>query len=491
MMSQMQQLLSRRKDITEIINSDNFVDENVVVCGWVNHIRKQKNIAFCELYDSAETKINVLHVVFRISENPEYFEKLQRVYVGSSILVSGKLVKLTQRKQSMELVCAEYEILGSVADPDEYPLAGRASNTLDVIRQYPELECHSTIKSSIYSVRIALMKASEEFFNSNGYLKVEMPAITFSECEGGCQPFQVTSLLQENDRSKIALNDKTGLIDFDKDFFGMKSFLTVSSQLELETQLPLGDVWTVTRAFRGEHSQTSKHLSEFSMIEIEKRFSISSIDIINITEQYIKFCIQKLLTTHREQLMYIEKFYETDNVSKLEQYASLSFVQISHAEAITILKNVSSDVCQFEHIPDYSEDLSSEHEKYLADVLYKQPVVIKNYPKAIKSFYMPKIHETEIESHGVEHVDCFDIIVPGVGELVGGSQRIHEYDELMERISDLGMSIEPLQYYINLRKYGSVPHGGCGIGFERLVKFIAGVGNVKDCVPFPRYIKCG
>jgi asparaginyl-tRNA synthetase len=257
--------------------------------------------------------------------------------------------------------------------------------------------------------------------------------------------------------------------------------------MELETQLPLGDVWTVTRAVRGEPSQTSKHLCEFSMIEFEKRFSSSAEDIIQMSEKCIKHCIQYTLSTCVRELSLLETKLGKPIVSKLEKYLHTPFVRITHAKAVEMIHQQKE---LFNVIPSYADDLSSEHEKFIVDH-FQLPVVVQKYPKLVKAFYMPVVKETLDESHGVEHVDSFDILVPEIGELVGGSQRIHDADQLIDRIRELGLDEKPLEFYIELRRIGTIPHGGMGMGFERLVRFVTGVDSVKDCVPFPRYMGCG
>lgn len=482
--STLEELLKERILIDD---AENYIDKTIVVCGWVLHRRVQKNLVFVKLTDSYKSKILPLQIVFTKSVDPEYYEKLTHLTAGCSLVIKGKIILSPAKGQKIEMQGIEFFIMGNVVDPSSYPLA-KADLSVESFRSIPHLACHNQEKSTIYGVRSELMKATEKFFELEKYVKVEMPAITFSECEGGCQPMQATLLLTSGTIDKIpTIKDKTNIIDFSKDFFGSKASLTVSSQLELETQLPLGNVWTVTRAFRGEPSQTSKHLCEFTMIELEKSFTSSANDIIEISEKYIKYCIQYVLDNCLIELNFLDEKLKNSNVEKLKKYVSEPFIQITHKSAIDMLEK-NKDL--FTIVPKYDEDLSSEHEKYLVDT-YKMPVIVTRYPKKVKAFYMPVIKETDAESGGVEHVDCFDILVPDVGELVGGSQRIHIYEDLISRIEELGLDKKPLEQYIELRKNGSVTHGGMGLGFERLVKFITGVENVKDCVAYPRYIGCG
>lgn len=485
--------------IVEIENIDEtYIGQVITIAGWLHTMRWQKKLLFGKIDDSAKSRLKPLQVLFEIKNEPvkDYYAPLQYICKGASIIIKGKIVKSPKIEQPIEMQGQQYYIVGQIDDPQHYPLAGTAIENMEILRTLPELECFSQVKSAIYDVRAGLEEAISLFFKEKKYRKVDLPVISFSECEGGCQPMQATLLLTDNKKTSIPVKktltgELTDYIDFSKDFFGAKASLTVSSQLELETQLPLGNVWTMTRAFRGEPSQTSRHLCEFSMVEFEKRYSKSAVDIINITEELIKFCINYTLKEYTTHLDFLQKFYKNDHVVKLQQFSSEPFIRMTHSQAVTImLDDVNKNKIEFKELPTYDGDLASEHEKYLTDIKYKHPVIVMRYPKAIKAFYMPIVAELPEESHGVEHVDSFDILVPGVGELVGGSQRIWKTDDLIARINELGLDIKPLEFYINLRKYGSQPHGGMGMGFERLIKFVTGAESVKDCVAFPRFMGC-
>lgn len=482
---------------------DSFIGKTITIAGWVHTARWQKKLIFVKLSDSTESKMEPFQIIFQQSQDPMYFDELTKVARGAGLVIKGKIVASPASGQKLEMQGKQYYVTGHVTDPEHYPLAGSASTNIELLRSLSHLECHSQHKSAIYKIRSSLMKATELFFESKRYTKVDMPLITFSECEGGCQPMQATLLLTENSKSKIptktqitksmdglsTIVTETDIVDFSKDFFETKASLTVSAQLELETQLPLGNVWTVTRAIRGEPSQTTRHLCEFSMIEIEKKFSRSAKDIMDISEEFIKFSLKYVIENCPKQLAFLK---DISHKTKLEKYISDPFVRITHAQAVEMmLQDVKDSKVTFQSLPAYDEDMGSEHERYLVDIKYSHPVIVMRYPKAVKAFYMPVLEETLEESHGVEHVDSFDILVPDVGELVGGSQRIYKLEELESRIDELRLDKEPLQFYIDLRKYGSCPHGGCGIGFERLVKFATGADSVKDCVPFPKYLGCG
>lgn len=493
-----QEDLIKQRTLIDLIN-ESHIGQTMTICGWIQTMRWQKKLIFGKLYDSGLSILSPLQVIFETNKAPTagYYDSLQTVSRGASIVIKGTIVKSPKSEQPIEIVGHQYYIIGGIYDPQYYPLAGTATDNVELLRSLPYLECHSRVKSAIYKTRSILECAIATFFTSKNFTKCDLPVITFSECEGGCQPMQATLLLTDNKKTSIPIKqtitgESTDQIDFSKDFFGAKASLTVSAQLELETRLSLGNVWTMTRAFRGEPSQTTRHLCEFSMIEFELAFTSSAIDIMNISEELIKYCIEFVLTHGKKYLEYLQSFYTNDIIAKLTQYVSTPFVKIRHAEAVSLmLDHAANKVIEFRELPTYDGDLSSEHERYLTDTVYKLPVIVMRYPKTIKAFYMPVIEETQEESHGVEHVDCFDLLVPGVGELVGGSQRIWNYDELMSRITELGLDVKALEDYTKLRLYGSVPHGGAGIGFERLIALITGAASVKDCVAYPRYMGSG
>jgi asparaginyl-tRNA synthetase len=467
------------KNISSIEN----IEKEITINGWITSFHMTKRCIFLKISDSWQTKINPIQVVLDMKKYN--FDHVKTLSVGASLKITGILVKSPEQhsvKQSYELQATIVHVYGKVFDPATYPFSDN-SRTLESIRGLSNLDCHYALKSVIFGIRSKLMEASDIFFGLENFTKVDMPLITFSECEGGCQPMQATLLLSSGLLKDIPLIDSNvdTKVDFSKDFFGTKSSLTVSAQLELETQLPLGPVWTVTRAIRGEPSQTSKHLTEFSMIEMEMPFTESRHDIMDVTERYIKFCVKYVLDHCSKELLYISN----KTGKPVIQYSEEPFKRISHEDAVRLMKESEY---KFDTDPDYTKDLASEHEKYITDVLFSNiPVFIEKFPKAVKAFYMPLVKEDS----PVEHVDCFDLLVPGGVELVGGSQRIHDYDELMERINELKLDIKPLEFYIELRKMGSIPHGGMGMGFERLIKYVTGLDSVKDCVAFPRYIGCG
>lgn len=462
------------------------------VCGWVETARFSKKTGFVKLYDSWKSHLEPIQIVFQII--PGESDELIKLTTGDSMSVTGEIVKSPKDGQPFELHASSFKIIGKVYDPSTYPIA-KTDLTLAHVRKFPHLECQSTTKSAIYGIRHTLKHAIELFFDQKGFTKTDMPLITFSECEGGCDPLQVTLHLTTGKTDLIPVIEKSTEIDFREDFFAKKAFLTVSGQLELETHQFLGPVYTETRAVRGEPSDTTKHLGEFTMIEMEIPFIDSAKDVSSVSEELIQFCIKYVLQDKycSKALDLLAKKQEVPIKELLTQYSEKPFYTILHRDAVTLLKKmVEAKEVTFTKMPEYHEDMGTEHERFLTDKHFAHPVIITQYPKDVKSFYMPVIDSfTTPEGKVIEVVDCFDILVPGVGELVGGSARIHKAEELIERIESAGLDTEPLQFYIDLRKCGTVPHGGMGMGFERLIKLITFVDSVRDTVAYPRYYKSG
>lgn len=444
-------------------------------------------MAFIRLSDSWKDPLQVVFDFSQFSE--EDVASIQKIQLGWSLSITGLFKDSPAKGQRFEMVATSFKIFGKVDDQGSYPLA-KTTLTLEHFRQYPHLECRAKEKATIYGIRAVLKRAIDEFLMKKHYIETQMPSITHSECEGGCSVFGVTRVLDDKKLSKIPRvvgpdGKETDEIDFSKDFFGSTAFLTVSAQLELETHLPLGAVYTWTKAFRGEKSMTTRHLAEFLMLEIEKLCE-SAKDIMDDTEELIKYAIEFLLTHHRSDLEYLQSKFETGLIAKLEKTVAKPFVRVTHAQCVDILKQQPKG--KFQEEPDYEGDMASEHERFLVDEHFKHTVIVMRYPKKIKSFYMPVIQETPEESHGVEHVDSFDILIEGLGELVGGSSRIYDLDALETRIRDLGMDPKPIDFYIETRRKSVPPHGGAGLGFERFVKFVTGAQSVRDCVAYPKYV---
>jgi asparaginyl-tRNA synthetase len=482
------------KSIISITSED--IGSIISIRGWVETARFSAKTAFLKVYDSWRSHLAPLQIVFDLTKmTQEAKSEFTKITSSCSISVTGTLVSSPKPAQPFELQGTDFKILGIVTDPATFPIA-KAELTMEHLRTHPHLECFSQSKSAIYGIRSLLLESFEKFFREHEFTKTDMPLITFSECEGGCQPMQATLLLTSGDVSDIPVLEKSSKVDFTKDFFGSKASLTVSSQLELETHLPLGKVWTMTRAIRGEPSATSRHLAEFSMLEIELPFIESAKDVSDMSEKLIVHSIHYIMSDKYGALALemLSKKFAIDIKQKLTEYTSKPFQVITHRDAVTLLFECEKEKkVVFEKSPDYSDDMSTEHERYLTDAYFKHPVIITQYPKEVKAFYMPVVGSFTSPTSGkhIEYVDCFDILVPGVGELIGGSARIDEYAQLMERIDALGLEKKPLEFYSDLRKYGSVKHGGMGMGFERLMKFITFVESVKDCVAYPRFFRSG
>jgi asparaginyl-tRNA synthetase len=484
----------RQTSIISISFSD--IDTQLIVKGWVESARFSAKTAFLKVYDSWRSHLAPLQIVFDLSKFTEDQKLiLSKITTSCSVSVTGTLVSSPKPAQPFELQGTDFKIIGIVTDPGTFPIA-KGDLTMEHLRSHSHLECFCQTKSAIYGIRSLLHDAFEKFFREHEFTKTDMPLITFSECEGGCQPMQATLLLTSSDVTDIPIQEKSTKIDFTKDFFGAKASITVSSQLELETHLPLGRVWTMTRAVRGEPSTTSRHLAEFSMLEIELPFIESALDVRDISEKLISHSIHYILSDKYGLLALdvLSKKFGVDIKKKLTGYISKPFEVITHRDAVTLLLKLEAEgKIKFDKSPDYEDDMGTEHERFLVDVYFSHPVIVTEYPREVKAFYMPVVGSFTSPLTGklIEYVDCFDILVPGVGELVGGSARIDDYAQLESRIEQLGLDKKPLEFYSDLRKYGSEKHGGMGLGFERLIKFITFADSVKDCVAFPRFFKSG
>ena len=468
-----------------------FLEKSIQLKGWIESVRFSKKTVFVKLYDSWRTHLDPIQIIFDLTKfSDEQKADISKFSVSCSISVDGILVSSPKPAQPFELQASDFMIYGLIHDPATFPIA-KADLSLDYLRGFPSLETFSLTKSAIYGIRALIQKSFEKFFDEEDFTKTDMPIITFSECEGGCQPLQVTQHFASGDSKDVPLVEKSTQIDFSKDFFGKKASLTVSAQLEIETHLPLGKVWTMTRAVRGEPSLTSRHLAEFSMLELEIPFIESAKDVRDLTERLIQYCIKYVLDDKygRFALDHLSKKFSIPIIEKLAGFVAKPFEVISHRDAVKLLlEKHESGFVTFTKLPDYADDMGSEHERFLTDVYYKHPVIVTEYPKHVKAFYMP-VSGSFITPDGqkVEYVDCFDILVPCVGELVGGSARIHQHDELTKRIKELGLKLEPLEFYTVLRKYGTQKHGGMGLGLERLISLITFAGSVRDCVAYPRF----
>ncbi len=450
--------------IRDIIRGSNK-GKDLTVCGWVRTKRQSKNVAFIALSDGSCQE--TLQLV--ILPESQAFRKIDECTTGSAIKASGILKESPGREQSVELEVRDIEIFGG-ADPEKYPLQ-KKGHTLEFLREIGHLRPRTNTFGAVFRVRNILARAIHEFFQQRGFIWVHTPIITPSDCEGAGDLFTVTTLDFNN-----LPKDENGNVDFTEDFFGRRAYLTVSGQLEAEfLALALGNVYTFGPTFRAENSNTSRHLSEFWMVEPEMAFADLD-DDIRLAEDFIHHLCRVVVEECESEIRFFERFYKNTSIDYLSELAEKPFARITYTEAINELKK-SKETFQFP--VEWGLDLQSEHERYLTDKVFKGPVVVTDYPKEIKAFYM-KLNPDE------KTVAAMDVLVPRVGEIIGGSQREDRPDVLEERMKETGIPIDEMQWYLDLRRFGSAPHAGFGLGFERLIQYITGMQNIRDVIPCPR-----
>ena len=454
--------------------------EEVTLKGWVRTFRSNRFIAL----NDGSTLAN-LQVVVDFENTPE--ETLKRITTGATIEVKGKVVESQGKGQSIEVQASEITILGD-CNPDEYPIQPK-KHSLEFLREQAHLRVRTNAFGAIMRVRSTLAYAVHKYFQDNGFFYVNTPIITGSDAEGAGEMFRVTTLDPKNPPLT-----ETGEVDYKKDFFGRETNLTVSGQLEGETfAMSLGKIYTFGPTFRAENSNTSRHLAEFWMIEPEMAF-YDLIDNMNLAEDFIKYVLKYTLEVRREDIEFLnQRFLEEEKskpqaersemslIEKLEFVIHNDFKRVSYTEAVDILKNCNHNKKKkFQYLIDeWGVDLQSEHERYLVEKHFGCPVILYDYPAKIKAFYM------RLNEDG-KTVRAMDILFPGIGEIVGGSQREERYDVLKQKIEDLGMDEQTLWWYLELRKFGTAVHSGFGLGFERLVLFTTGMTNIRDVIPYPR-----
>ena len=468
--------------IKEILKKGSESQE-VKIKGWVRTRRGSKHVSFIALNDGST--INNIQVVV---EGDSFSEELiKQITTGSCIAVEGNLVESKGSGQAVEILATKIEILGG-ADPEEYPLQSK-KHSLEFLREKAHLRFRTNTFSSVFRLRHALTFAVHKFFNDKGFFNLHSPIITSADAEGAGEMFGVTNF----DLNNIPKNEN-GEIDYSKDFFGSKTNLTVSGQLEAElAALALGQVYTFGPTFRAENSNTSRHLSEFWMIEPEVAFADLN-DNMDLAEEFLKFCIQFCIDNNAEDLRFLdnrlveeEKNLKKEERSEMELLERLQFVlkndfkRLTYREAIDILRNSKPNKKKkFNYIIEgFGSDLQSEHERYLVEKKFKKPVIITDYPKGIKAFYMKQNDDGET-------VRAMDILFPQIGEIVGGSQREENLEKLEKRMEEMEVDKEELWWYLETRKFGTCVHSGFGLGFERLIMFITGMKNIRDVIPFPR-----
>lgn len=444
-----------------------FIGKEMTLKGWVRTLREQKTFAFLELNDGSS--LSNFQVVVN-SDLPFYAERLKEVTTGCSVKVTGILAESPGKNQQIELHASQLEVLGP-CDSTTYPLQ-KKRHSFEFLRTIAHLRPRTNTQGAVARVRHAAAMATHRFFDERGFLYLHAPIITAADCEGAGQMFRVSTLDPEK-----SPKTKEGKIDFTQDFFGKPAYLTVSGQLNGEIYAcALSDVYTFGPTFRAENSNTSRHLAEFWMIEPEMAFADLN-DNMECAEAYLKYVFNYVLTHCPEDMAFFDQFISEGVLKRLQQVVETPFERLTYTDAITILKKASKT---FEFPVEWGCDLQSEHERYLAEEYFQRPVILINYPKEIKAFYMRANEDGKT-------VAAMDVLVPKIGEIIGGSQREERLDVLEKKLEEFGLDKEAYWWYLELRKYGSVPHAGFGAGFERLIGFATGMENIRDVIPFPRF----
>ena len=454
----------KRTSVNDLLHATNYGIE-VNVKGWVRTKRGNKSIAFIAVNDGS-----VIHNIQVVADLTKFSEDTMKlITTGSCISVNGTLVQSQGQGQTVEVQANEIVVYGT-ADAELYPLQ-KKGHTLEFLREIAHLRPRTNTFGAVLRIRHAMAYAIHKYFNDNGFYYIHTPIITGSDAEGAGAMFRVTTLDAKNPPKT-----KEGDIDYIEDFFGKDTNLTVSGQLEAElAALALSKVYTFGPTFRAENSNTARHLAEFWMIEPEVAFN-DLVDNMDLAEDFLKYLIQYALDNCMDDLEFLTKMYDNELLSRLRSIIEESFERLTYTEAVEILK---SSPQTFEFPVDWGADLQSEHERYLVEKHFKRPIILTYYPKQIKAFYMK-------QSEDGKTVKAMDVLFPGIGEIIGGSQREENYEKLHTRIKEMGIHEKDLWWYLETRKYGTCPHAGFGLGFERLILFVTGMGNIRDVIPFPR-----
>jgi len=446
-------------------NKDEYIGKTVEVGGWVRSIRDSKTFGFIVLSDG--TYFDTLQIVY--GDKLPNFTEISKLNVGAAVIVKGTLVATPEMKQPFEIQADEVTIEGE-STPD-YPLQ-KKRHSLEYLRTITHLRPRTNTFQAVFRVRSLVAFAIHKFFNERGFVYVHTPLITGSDCEGAGEMFQVTTL----DLANVPMAD--GAVDFSQDFFNKPTNLTVSGQLNGETYaMAFKNIYTFGPTFRAENSNTTRHAAEFWMIEPEMAFADLE-DNMEIAEDMIKYIIKYVMDEAPEEMRFFNSFIDKGLIERLENVVNSDFGRITYTEAVELLEKHND---KFDYKVSWGCDLQTEHERYLTEQIFKKPVFVTDYPKEIKAFYM-KMNE---DGKTVAAMDC---LVPGIGEIIGGSQREDDYDKLVKRMEELGLNKEDYDFYLDLRKYGSARHSGFGLGFERCVMYVTGMGNIRDVIPFPRTV---
>ena len=454
-------------NIREIFrNKDKFADKEVTIGGWVRSNRNSKNFGFIVVNDG--TFFEPIQVVY--GNGLDNYDEVGKINVGAAIIVRGTLVLTPDAKQPFEIQAAEVTVEG--ASTPDYPLQ-KKRHTFEYLRTISHLRPRTNTFEAVFRVRSLCAYAIHKFFQERDFVYVHTPLITGSDCEGAGEMFQVTTL----DLNNLPMTED-GKVDFSKDFFNKPTNLTVSGQLNGETYaMAFKNIYTFGPTFRAENSNTTRHAAEFWMIEPEIAFADLEDDMM-LAESMLKYVINYVLENAPEEMAFFNNFVDKGILDRLRNVVENDFARVTYTEAIDILSKHND---KFDYKVSWGCDLQTEHERYLTEQIYKRPVFVTDYPKEIKAFYM-KLND---DGKTVAAVDC---LVPGIGEIIGGSQREDDYDKLLARINELGLSEDDYKFYLDLRKYGSARHAGFGLGFERCVMYLTGMGNIRDVIPFPRTV---
>ncbi len=440
----------------------------VQIKGWIRTTRDSKGgFSFLVVHDGS--CFDGIQVVAN-NELANYENEVLKLFTGCSVIVNGQLVESGGKGQSVEIHANVVEVVGWVENPDTYPVQPKR-HTMEFLREVAHLRPRTNTFSAMLRVRNTMAQAVHQYFNQHGYFWLHTPIITASDCEGAGDLFRVSTL----DMMNLPKDDK-GQVDYAKDFFGKEAYLTVSGQLNAETYAcALSKVYTFGPTFRAENSHTQRHLAEFWMIEPEVAFADLN-DAAQLAEDFLKFLVQQVLENNMDDMKFFNSFVDKTAINRLEALLKDSFERVNYADALDILKDSGES---FEYPVEWGLDLQTEHERYLTEKHFKKPIVVMNYPEEIKPFYM------RLNDDG-KTVAAMDVLVPGVGEIMGGSQREERLDYLLNRMEHHQLDPEEYKWYTDLRRYGTVPHSGFGAGFERLVSYVTGLSNVRDVIPFPR-----
>jgi len=471
----------RRIKIVDILRMNEY-GKSVNIKGWVRTKRGNKHVNFIALNDGS-----TIHNLQIVADVPEFQEELlKQITTGASISVTGELLESQGSGQAVEVQAKSIEILG-VADPEKYPLQPKR-HSLEFLREIAHLRFRTNLFGAIARVRHAMIFAVHKFYTEKGFVNIHTPIITATDAEGAGEMFHVTTMDMDN-----LPRDEEGAINYEEDFFGRAANLTVSGQLEGElAALALSEIYTFGPTFRAENSNTSRHLAEFWMIEPEMAFYDLD-DNMDLAEEFLKYLIKYALDNCMDDLKFLSKRLQDEEknkkadersmelIEKLQFVLENDFVRLTYTEAINVLKNSKPNKKKkFKYlIEDFGADLQSEHERYLVEKHFKKPVILTDYPKEIKAFYMKQNDDGKT-------VRAMDVLFPQIGEIIGGSQREEDYDKLVTRMREMNIPEKEMWWYLDTRRFGSVPHSGFGLGFERMILFITGMGNIRDVIPFPR-----